>query len=442
MPVATALGNAGKGVIKALGLKEPASKARQATLRRWTSLKPPSYRGLRMTPRRFINYQLVKWQQGRGHTKLWGSPLILTIEPTNACNLRCPHCFTGMGEQGREKSMIDMDFYRKVIDELGSSLLHMELYNWGEPLLHKQLPEMIRMAADRGISTTISTNFSLRVDEARAEEIVRSGLAVLGVSLDGATQGSYEQYRVRGNLETVLHNCRLINEAKRRLGSATPEMIWEYHIFSHNKHEIEEARQMASDLGMTFVPSKGWVSGPDWDTAGEFEFPLIDPGERCNFLWQRAVIHNNGGVAPCCATFYEEDDLGAMREGHAIHSSTLAHTPFRTVWNNRAFRDARAMFRDRDAASESAKKLVCYDCPITLFWGKGKSAGKASDAAAVAQAVSENAGFQYFLNRRPQRAGNGRRVAPVDLVPLVEAAPNGSHPAAESEPVAAGTAHD
>jgi MoaA/NifB/PqqE/SkfB family radical SAM enzyme len=395
-----------------------------------------------MTPRRFVNYQVVKWQQARGHTKLWGSPLILTIEPTNACNLRCPHCFTGMGEQGREKSMVDMGFYQRVIDELGASLLHMELYNWGEPLLHKQLPEMIRIAADRGISTTISTNFSLRLDEAKAEEIVRSGLAVLGVSLDGATQGSYEQYRVRGNLETVLHNCRLINNVKRRLGSATPEMIWEYHIFSHNKHEIEDARKMAEELEMTFVPSKGWVSGPDWDTEGEFEFPTIDPGGRCNFLWQRAVIHNNGGVAPCCATFYEEDDMGAMREGHAIHASQLAHTPFRTVWNNQSFRDARAMFQNRDAASESAKKLVCYDCPITLFWGKGKSAGLASDADAVAEAVSENAGFQYFLNRRPQRPAAGKvPVSSDDLIPLIEPASNG-HPATAKPIAPAGIRND
>ena len=235
-------------------------------------LRLPDYRGMRLTPKRLLNLYLVRFQKGRGHVKLYGSPIVLTIESTNACNLRCPYCFTGAGEIGRDKNMLPLLLYQKALDEMGSRLLQVEFYNWGEPLLNKSIYDMVRMASDRGISTIISTNFSFPFDQERAEKLVASQLSVLGVSLDGAWQESYEQYRVRGDLETVLRNVQMVNDAKQKLGSKNPHMIWEYHIFPHNKtkEEIETARQKAQELGMEFALSKGWVAGEDWDKTDEF----------------------------------------------------------------------------------------------------------------------------------------------------------------------------
>src|SRR5206468_3932305 len=117
----------------------------------------------------------------------------------------------------------------------------------------------------RGISTVVCTNFSLPFDEARAERLVRSGLKLLGVSIDGSRQDVYEQYRVHGDLDLVTRNCRLVTEAKRRLGSATPRMIWTYHVFAHNRDDVEAARARAHELGMDFHAARGRVVGPDWD---------------------------------------------------------------------------------------------------------------------------------------------------------------------------------
>ncbi|TFH26114.1 MAG: radical SAM protein, partial [Myxococcales bacterium] len=160
---------------------------------------------------------------------------------------------------------MSLELYRKLLAELGDYLCELEFYNWGEPLLCKSINTMVQEASRRGISTTISTNFSIPFDEQKAERLVASGLTVLGVSIDGARQESYEQYRVRGDLETVLHNCRLVREAKRRLGSETPRMIWEFHIFPHNVDDIEAVRSMSRELGMEAAIGKGWVIGADWD---------------------------------------------------------------------------------------------------------------------------------------------------------------------------------
>jgi MoaA/NifB/PqqE/SkfB family radical SAM enzyme len=120
--------------------------------------------------------------------------------------------------------------------ELGPTLFEVELHNWGEPLLGKHVFEMIELASACGVSTTISTNFSIPFDDARAERLVSSGLAGLGVSIDGASQAVYEQYRVRGDLALVLENCKKVVDARRRLGSVTPALYWSFRVCPHNVH--------------------------------------------------------------------------------------------------------------------------------------------------------------------------------------------------------------
>jgi len=356
-------------------------------------LRPPQYAGLRLTPKRLLNLYLVRHQRSRGHTKLRGHPLVLTIESCNVCNLRCPHCFTGSREVGRAASMIPFALYERVLSELGDYLLHIELHNWGEPLLNKNIYDMIRLASTRGISTVVSTNFSMPFDASRATELVSSGLATLGVSIDGARQETYEKYRVRGNLERALNNVRLVTEAKRTLGSKTPNVIWEFHVFEHNRDEVELARATAKQLGMQISVDKGWVAGPEWDPGAGFKFFADPVPERCDYLWSRAVINNDGGVAACCGAFYKEDDYGSV-----------ADRSFKDVWNNESFRQARSLYRTREKAPESAKRLICYDCLQTVMWERyrqhlAQGLGKAS----FVPGFTTNDGFNYFFNRRPSR---------------------------------------
>lgn len=400
-------------MLRRTGIGEYAASARRF-------LTPPSYPGVRLTPKRLLNLYRSRWERRRIHTRLRAYPTLLTIEPTNVCNLRCPECFTGAGLLGRERSMLDFDFYTRVLDELGDRLFQLELYNWGEPLLHKRIFDMLRMASDRGISTIISTNFSVPFDADKAERLVASGLATLGVSLDGATQEVYEQYRRRGDIATVLSNVRLINDAKRKLGRTNPELIWEYHLFPHNLHEIDQARAMAAELGMTIAVTKGWVSGDDWDPAGKFDGQFTSRPGPCSFLWEHAVIHNDGGVAPCCATFYREDDYGAIRGEPNVAASELEGRTFREVWNNDRFVKSREMFVSRDRAA-GARDLVCYDCPITVNWDRLKKHVAAGGSRGdFRNEYAFNSGWNYFFSRRP--GGAAPAIAPEDIVPLADVA--------------------
>ena len=275
-------------------------------------LQHPGYEGTRVTPRRVLNLALNRWEHRTLRAQLRSSPIKLIVEVTNICNLGCPACFTGDGQQGRVRGHLSPELYAKTLDELAPYLWRVEFCNWGEPLLGRNIYPMIAQATARGVSSLISTNFSVPFDAEKAEQLVASGLTILGVSLDGARQETYEKYRVCGKLDTVLRNCRLVLEAKRKLGAKTPKMIWSFHVFPHNVDDVEPARAMAAELGMEFALEKGWVVGDEWDPDGRYCY-FSDPRPfPCIALWEYAVVNNDGGVAPCCGSFYREDDVGQL----------------------------------------------------------------------------------------------------------------------------------
>ncbi|MBX3025616.1 radical SAM protein [bacterium] len=382
-------------------------------------LSLPPWQGYELTLRRLLNLYLVRWQIGRGSTRLRGNPIKLTVEATNICNLKCPACFTGSGQEGRARSHMSLDLYRRLLDELGPTLFELEFYNWGEPLLARHIYTMIGEAHQRGISTTVSTNFSIPFDAEKAERLVQSGLTVLGVSIDGARQETYEQYRVKGDLSLVLHNCRLVRDAKRRLSSQWPRMIWEFHVFPHNTGDIEAARQMAAELDMEIAVDKGWVIGPEWDTEGAFRYFLEAQPRRCPFLWGFAVVNNDGGVSPCCGTFYREDDRGRL----AAKPGDGGAASFREVWNGERFTAARRFFRRREG-SPAEREDVCFGCPVTVNWERFEAHTRAGGSKATFRPdFTANDCANYFWERRPARPeGRSPKVVPL---PVAAAADDG-----------------
>ena len=63
-------------------------------------------------------------------------PKMLNIEPTNHCDLKCPLCPTGLEDKSVERGTMKIEQFKPVIDRLSKYLQSVNLYSWGEPLLH------------------------------------------------------------------------------------------------------------------------------------------------------------------------------------------------------------------------------------------------------------------------------------------------------------------
>ena len=144
----------------------------------------------------------------------WGVPFTVSIEPTTACNLRCPECPSGLRAFTRPTGNLKTDFFRKTMDELADKLIYLIFYFQGEPYINPNFLEMVTYARQKGIYTITSTNGHFLNDE-NARKTIESGLDRLIISVDGTTQEVYENYRKGGKLENVLQGARNVVRWKK-----------------------------------------------------------------------------------------------------------------------------------------------------------------------------------------------------------------------------------
>ena len=183
-------------------------------------------------------------------------PSRMYIECTAACNISCNQacCAPETGiTRTRQAGMLDFDLFRRVVDEVGASLVRIDFFNYGEAFLHKRAVEMCEYIKSRfpHIYLYTSTN-GLALTEAQARRLVHSGIDEVTFSIDGATPESYAKYRQRGRFEVAIANLRAMADEKRRSGRDVPFLNWRYILFVWNDsdEEMTLARRVAADIGV------------------------------------------------------------------------------------------------------------------------------------------------------------------------------------------------
>ena len=326
--------------------------------------------------RKFWNLIRVESQMRFAKRVIWGSPYEWEIDTTNICQLKCPLCHTGKGTIHRDQGVMDFDLFTKVVDQIKHSCLWLTLYSWGEPFLNQRIHEYIEYAHKQKIATIISSNLNKPLTPLMAEQVIRSGLDVMIVSLDGITQDVYEVYRVNGHLDRVLENLRLLDQKKRELGSKKPYIEWQFIVMRQNEHQLDEAKALAGELGVDslvfkkvdfphgeddLAEAERWLprQHPEYLREDPFYKPYQEDGQVCWRLWRSAVVNWDGGFAPCCYLTDKTQDFGDLNDASV-----------KKVWNNSKYTTARGLFKN-DVVPE--EWVGCLDCSVYL----GSSAAKA-----------------------------------------------------------------
>ncbi len=319
--------------------------------------------------KKLLNVLLVEAQLRLGRRKVWGSAFEWEIDTTNICQLKCPLCHTGLGTVHRDKGIMHFDTYTKTIDQIKDYCVWLSLYSWGEPFLNRRIHEFVAYAHKNKVATIMSTNLNKPLTSEMAEDIIKSGLDVMIVSLDGVTQEVYEKYRVGGHLDRVLDNVKLLVQKKKELGYSTPHMEWQFIVMRHNEHQIVEARQLATEMGVNSVIFKNvdfphgmddrqeaqrWLprDHPEYLREDPFYKPYQEDGRRCWRLWRSAVVNWDGGLAPCCYLTDKAEDFGEVTV-----------SPIKEIWNNENYTTARGLFQD---GFKPEKQVGCTNCSVYL----------------------------------------------------------------------------
>lgn len=262
------------------------------------------------------------------------NPVMARLEASSFCQLRCPSCPTTTRAIHPHvgSGFLRLEDFRKFLAD-NPQIRDIELSNYGEIFLNPELVAIIEHAHEKGVVLRAENGVNLNNARPEAlEAMVKYGFAFLNCSIDGASQETYEKYRVRGNFETVIGNIRAINELKRKYASNLPTLRWQFVVFGHNEHELPVAKKMARELGMAFTPKLSWDGGfsPVKDAAfvlRESGFPVATRAEwkekygtsylqsMCHELWDRPQINYDGKVLGCCRNFWGDFGGNAFEEG-------------------------------------------------------------------------------------------------------------------------------
>ena len=180
----------------------------------------------------------------------------LFIEPTVLCNLDCYQsvCNKTSGIVGtREKNMMDMDLFKRLVDEAGPWLQRLDFFNYGESFVHPRAVEMIEYFKSRFPQPYlyISTN-GLMLDESKIDRLVAARVDEITFSVDGADQETYQQYRIGGDFRRVLDLMAYMVRARNASGRELPFINWRYILFRWNDSEeqMNRARELAEKIGV------------------------------------------------------------------------------------------------------------------------------------------------------------------------------------------------
>lgn len=315
---------------------------------------------------------------------VWGKPWFVSIEPSSVCNLACPQCPVGEGDISRGNNYLSLEEYSSLLGEIAPTTTLLSLYFQGEPIMHKQFTDFIKLASEQGIYTQTSTNGQLLSTEI-CRGLVQAGLDRIIVSVDGLDQESYEEYRKGGNFEKVKEGIRNLVNTRKELGSKAPLVILQFLVFKHNEHQLPEVKEMADQLGADrhwiktaqieypetagqWIPetpgyaryeknSRSSTDGKDKgkstlennaespDKEGEWKLKGKQMN-RCKRLWQTTVVCSDGLIVPCCFDKRAQYPMGK--------SGT---TGLAIAWKSKKYQDFRKqVLRDRKSID------ICRNC--------------------------------------------------------------------------------
>lgn len=242
------------------------------------------------------------------------APVHVSIEPTNACNARCPVCETGKGDMKRKTGFLDEHLYKAFIDEAAPTTAVLLYYFMGEPFMHRSAYDMIRYARDKGIYVETCTNG----DFVDAEGVIYSDINRVSFQLGGMDQETHGRYRVRTRLDKAVANLERLIALRNKHPESNVEIEVGFIVMRHNEHQVQDFLDWAAKIGIdrasvidpcarnmmeahAYLPKdrRYWYYDEEAFEKGILK-PKKLPDNECVWIWNSIQLNWDGTAVPCC----------------------------------------------------------------------------------------------------------------------------------------------
>lgn len=161
--------------------------------------------------------------EGHGPVVVWNC--------TRTCNLKCKHCYANSDSKSYDGELNTKEA-KAFIRNSKEFKVPVIIFSGGEPLLRRDLFELLQCAKQCKIRSTISTNGTL-IDRDSAFKLKQCGVGYVGISLDGIGQNHDEFRGTKGAFESALKGIRNCKDAGQKVGLR-------FTINKHNYGELED----------------------------------------------------------------------------------------------------------------------------------------------------------------------------------------------------------
>jgi len=266
-------------------------------------------------------------------------PMHLDIEITSRCNLKCTYCDKLPVLTKERLGDMDLALYKKIIDEgAAHKLWGVKLSYRGEPLLHKDIFEMVAYAKNRGILDIYFNTNGMLLNSKTCGELIKAGLDRISISVDGADPEFFNRERVGANFDTIVENIETLMNIRRQKGVDYPKVRVQSIYFPNldvDKYRTFWSRRCDEVAAVDYKDGASRQEGIVCDWA-------------CPQLWQRMTIEWDGTIHPC-----NNDDSSLMPLDNVKQKSLYE------FWHDGRLREIRQLHRQ----GASHKVRACNGCP-------------------------------------------------------------------------------
>lgn len=270
-----------------------------------------------MVSKRPKGWQSLLWNSTMAQMRRPGplmAPVHVSIEPTNACNARCPVCETGKGDMQRKSGFLDEHLYKSFIDEAAPTTAVLLYYFMGEPFMHRSSYDMIRYAREKGIYVETCTNG----DFVDPEGVIYSDINKISFQIGGMDNETHQRYRVRTRLDKAVANLERLIELRNKHPDSAVEIEVGFIVMRHNEHQVEDFLDWAKKIGVhrasiidpcarnmleahAYLPKnkKYWYYDEEAFERGILK-PKKLPDNECVWIWNSIQLNWDGTAVPCC----------------------------------------------------------------------------------------------------------------------------------------------
>jgi MoaA/NifB/PqqE/SkfB family radical SAM enzyme len=278
------------------------------------------------------------WDAAQGRAFLRAAPreaatYVYAIDVVGTCNLRCPSCPVGNFQAAqRPVGFMPLAMFERILAKIARESPvrrpRIFFFNWGEPLLHPELPAMVAAVKAAGFESMISSNLNV---ERGLRELLRAGPDELKISLSGFMPEHYARTHARGSLHLVKANLHLLRHLLDETKATTRVWVGQ-HLYKDTQHEVAAVRALCDELGFEHHPVAASLQPLEKVVAvleGEpVKLPVLDllierpetyvprmKAERsaehdCELRSNQTVINHDGKVALCCGVYDRPQMLG------------------------------------------------------------------------------------------------------------------------------------